>query len=1182
MSNISYAATYTVTEGGNNDNWNWAGTGSFRWAVEQANANPGADIIQFSIPSTANITGGWGALVTITDDLFINGISTSDNLSMNSSVAVTSSVNNVEITSVNFQTTNHSIIITGSSNIVRNCSFITTGALQNSIWISGGNGNLVKNCTFTASLLHAISIENGGGHTVDSCTVTGITDVGIIARGTGNNIIKNCSVSDGSHNGIGLIAGDNLVDSCLTFNNARAGIAVDNASGTASFNTISNCVVYGNNTNFWMNGGGPSAEQGGISSDGSSTTISNNYVYSNEANGIIIYRAAVGANNSTITNNVVGRDVLGAELGNGWNGIFVWRANGVTSSGNTVVNNGAGSSHSTYTMYENISGIRYQDVTSGTIDDNFIGTDAIKTAAGNSFDGITLHTNVSNLTITGNTICHNGLIPTAAYGKGGGIALRNTVSNCTIQQNFIGMHSDLSDGGNFDYGLSIELGFGNLVGGPLVSDRNNIGYSKNTGSSAVAPVDHGSGVWLVLAGNTNNEFYNNTISFNAQSGVLIERGANANIIGSLTAGNTINSNLNGILIKENAGGTTNRNSLRGNSFSCNTVEGITLEDNGNNLYGGIGGGKTITTNVNETRPTYVSGTAPVNAAVDIYAADLVCARACADTIAQGQTYVTTVSANGSGVWEFDFSSTPAITQANVIVMATDTAAGTGAQNSSEFSICATTCTAPQNTTITGNNICAGDSATLVANSTGINPNGTYQYYWYLGSVALGNEITPRNSTNDSDIVVKTAGTYIVVASETSDSSLCSTTSQQFTFTVNALPVVSVNNAGSICANATTTFTATSDSAAVSYLWSDQGTGTGNTITGSTAGNYVVQVTDNNGCVGSGTGALSVDPLPTINFNAPNPSFCEGGSVQVDAGTNAGMTLVWSPVQTPGGNQITVTIGGTYDITVTDPATGCVNTGSVTVTENPLPVITIGDSRFCKGDSVLFDAGNAGSTYVWSPNGETTQTINAPIQGTYSVTVTDPTTTCTDQASAYADENPDSSPALNLGEDDSLCYFKGESVEISTSVAAGLGGTLLWSNGITSDSSVTFSDTVTVWVMYTDTFNCVGADTLKIHNYCYVPPIDVPNIFIPGVCPTCNPTFTPIGEITPEDILNGHMEIYDRWGLKMHETDELIPEWDGTYNGRIVSSGVYFWIWIYKDVTQTDYKLNGFVEVLKKK
>ncbi|MFN5705027.1 MAG: BNR-repeat neuraminidase N-terminal domain-containing protein, partial [bacterium] len=53
---------------------------------------------------------------------------------------------------------------------------------------------------------------------------------------------------------------------------------------------------------------------------------------------------------------------------------------------------------------------------------------------------------------------------------------------------------------------------------------------------------------------------------------------------------------------------------------------------------------------------------------------------------------------------------------------------------------------------------------------------------------------------------------------------------------------------------------------------------------------------------------------------------------------------------------------------------------------PAPTVSLGaDRTICAGDSVTFDAGNPGMTYLWS-TGATTQTIVAKTAGAYSVTV----------------------------------------------------------------------------------------------------------------------------------------------------------------------------------------------------
>ena len=62
-------------------------------------------------------------------------------------------------------------------------------------------------------------------------------------------------------------------------------------------------------------------------------------------------------------------------------------------------------------------------------------------------------------------------------------------------------------------------------------------------------------------------------------------------------------------------------------------------------------------------------------------------------------------------------------------------------------------------------------------------------------------------------------------------------------------------------------------------------------------------------------------------------------------------------------------------------------GLIDVTVNPLPDVFLGnDTTLQEGDSILLDAGNPGSEYLWS-TGETTQTIIVDETGYYSVVVT---------------------------------------------------------------------------------------------------------------------------------------------------------------------------------------------------
>ncbi|MEM7373390.1 MAG: hypothetical protein AAF587_32490, partial [Bacteroidota bacterium] len=169
----------------------------------------------------------------------------------------------------------------------------------------------------------------------------------------------------------------------------------------------------------------------------------------------------------------------------------------------------------------------------------------------------------------------------------------------------------------------------------------------------------------------------------------------------------------------------------------------------------------------------------------------------------------------------------------------------------------------------------------------------------------------------------------------------------------------------------------------SYLWSPGGETTQSVFFNSGAG--TVTVTDGNGC--STTIAFGTSSIPDLVPNVTGAiDYCEGSNTTLDAGSGFASYL-WSP-----GGETTQTISataGTYSVTVTD-ANGCSGTSSdVIVTENanPIPVIS-GSTTYCaSAGSTTLDAGSGFTSYLWSPGGETTQTISATA-GTYSVTVTD--------------------------------------------------------------------------------------------------------------------------------------------------------------------------------------------------
>jgi hypothetical protein len=138
-----------------------------------------------------------------------------------------------------------------------------------------------------------------------------------------------------------------------------------------------------------------------------------------------------------------------------------------------------------------------------------------------------------------------------------------------------------------------------------------------------------------------------------------------------------------------------------------------------------------------------------------------------------------------------------------------------------------------------------------------------------------------------------------------------------------------NNDGIICSNNSATLTA---SGAVSYLWSTGANSSATTV--SAAGVYTVTATKSNGCTGTATFTLTVNPAPTVSLSGAT-SFCAGGSTVLTATGNP-TNYLWNTSATSA--SITVTTGGNYTVTV-NGSNGCFATASATVVAHPLPTVT---------------------------------------------------------------------------------------------------------------------------------------------------------------------------------------------------------------------------------------------------
>ncbi|MBL7937818.1 MAG: T9SS type A sorting domain-containing protein [Flavobacteriales bacterium] len=166
------------------------------------------------------------------------------------------------------------------------------------------------------------------------------------------------------------------------------------------------------------------------------------------------------------------------------------------------------------------------------------------------------------------------------------------------------------------------------------------------------------------------------------------------------------------------------------------------------------------------------------------------------------------------------------------------------------------------------------------------------------------------------------------------------------------------------------------------------TANGNNGTAPGGGGSGSRTSQSGGARTGGTGAagrviISYTPAPGVT--ASPATICQGGSTTLTA--SGGSSYLWSP----GGatsSSIVVSPGSTatYSVTITNTCPALV-TQQVTVDTPPVASITPGGpTSFCAPGSVTLNS-SAGSSYLWSPGGATTQSINAVASGSYTVAVT---------------------------------------------------------------------------------------------------------------------------------------------------------------------------------------------------
>ncbi|MBI5218939.1 MAG: T9SS type A sorting domain-containing protein [Bacteroidia bacterium] len=355
-------------------------------------------------------------------------------------------------------------------------------------------------------------------------------------------------------------------------------------------------------------------------------------------------------------------------------------------------------------------------------------------------------------------------------------------------------------------------------------------------------------------------------------------------------------------------------------------------------------------------------------------------------------------------------------------------------------------------------ICFGDTAHLTA-------SGGVTYLW-------------NNSDTTADIFITIAGIFYVTVY---DSNGC-TASDSIHLFVNPLPVANAGNDVSICRGNDTSLTATGG---ILYHWSTGEDLATISVAPQNTTDYMVTVTDGNGCHNSDTVSVVVY---FVNASAgPDTTFCYGDTVAVFA--SGGITYLWNTGDTT--NVINVSTGGVYYVTVTG-ANNCTAADSVHIIINQIPSIAgtpTGPTSVCTNDTTVTSYTTQGApsatSYIWyllpsSAGTITGDSLTAAVSWspTYfgnvmlAVKGINACGTGTISNSLLVSVSP--SPVITLSNDTTICV--GNSVSLTAS-----GGTVYqWSNGDNQPNIVVSPTSNTVFtVTVTNTSGCSSTDSIIV-------------------------------------------------------------------------------------------------------
>ncbi len=482
------------------------------------------------------------------------------------------------------------------------------------------------------------------------------------------------------------------------------------------------------------------------------------------------------------------------------------------------------------------------------------------------------------------------------------------------------------------------------------------------------------------------------------------------------------------------------------------------------------------------------------------------------------------------------------------------------------------------------NICFGED--VIINQNG-NPSFTYDW-------------SPSATLNDPSLMsplaspTQTTTYYTTIYDATS---MCANL-DSVTVVVNPLPFIPDNEI-TVCPGEEGALNPTGNSS-FNYVWSPI-TGLNNPnipnpiATINESMDYFVTITNPvTLCEYIDTVQVFVPPILEVN-TSEDEIVCEP-SLEISASSNTGISYQWysDPTLTTiegTGEVIEVSPGesSTYYVVATD-AYGCTDIADVTVESHAVNIDIPPIAEVCEGDSLLLIVNNLNPndilTYTWTPeeniiSGEDT---NSPLvffnEDGLMTLIAENQYNCIDTFFIPVDVVENNLNIIATADPDSI--YPGESSQLEAT--QGNGYSYQWTNVDILDDGTIYNpvasplQTTTFDVFVVDDIGCNDTASVTVHLktfFCEEPYIFVPNAFTPDGDGT-NDIFYVRGNAIDEF----YLAVYNRWGEKVFESNDLNSGWDGTYKGKKLPPDVFGYYVQLRCLNQEEFFKKGNVTLIR--